>query len=100
MRGASLRRALDDDFNTPDALAVLHSWRDHELLSRALGLFGLASLADRSTRPPEVVSLAERRRAARAGGDFGEADRLRDEIEQAGWVVRDAAGGFALVPKS
>src|SRR5262245_43161871 len=24
--------ALDDDFNTPEALAVLHSWRDHDLL--------------------------------------------------------------------
>ena len=29
--------ALDDDFNTPAALAVLHEWRDHELLRRALG---------------------------------------------------------------
>src|SRR6476659_10082075 len=35
--------ALDDDFNTPDALAVLHGWRDHELLRRALDVFGLAS---------------------------------------------------------
>ena len=92
--------ALNDYFNTPDALAVMHSWRDHELLRRALGLFGLASLADQVEAPPEVVSLAERRQAARAGGDFGEADRLRDEIEQTGWVVRDEAGGFALVPKS
>src|SRR4051812_37193996 len=23
--------ALDDDFNTPDALAVMHEWRDHDL---------------------------------------------------------------------
>ncbi|HEY2073910.1 MAG TPA: cysteine--tRNA ligase, partial [Gaiellaceae bacterium] len=43
---SSFERALDDDFNTPEALAVLHSWRDHELLRRAFGLFGLASLAD------------------------------------------------------
>src|SRR5215211_8715894 len=28
--------ALDDDFNTPDALAVMHGWRDHELLRAAL----------------------------------------------------------------
>lgn len=92
--------ALDDDFNTPDALAVMHSWRDHELLRRALAIFGLESLAERAEAPAEVVSLAERRRDARAGGDFGEADRLREEIEQAGWVVRDDAGGFTLVPKS
>ena len=24
--------ALEDDFNTPDALAVMHGWRDHDLL--------------------------------------------------------------------
>jgi hypothetical protein len=34
------RGALDDDFNTPEALAVLHGWRDHELLRRAFGIFG------------------------------------------------------------
>src|SRR5436190_867774 len=33
--------ALDDDLNTPDALAILHRWRDRDLLVRALGLFGL-----------------------------------------------------------
>jgi cysteinyl-tRNA synthetase len=92
--------ALDDDFNTPDALAVMHSWRDHELLRRGLGLFGLASLAEQADAPAEVVSLAERREDARAGGDFGEADRLREEIEQAGWVVRDEPDGFRLVPSS
>src|SRR5438105_12510599 len=36
--------ALDDDFNTPDALAVLHEWRragDLDLLNRGLDIFGL-----------------------------------------------------------
>ena len=92
--------ALDDDFNTPQALAVLHSWRDHDLLRRGLGLFGLESLGEHVDAPAEIVSLAERRREARAAGEYGEADRLREEIEDAGWVVRDAAGGFTLVPKS
>ena len=36
-----LVRVLEDDFNTPEALAVMHGWRDHELLRRALDLFGL-----------------------------------------------------------
>ena len=92
--------ALDDDFNTPQALAVLHSWRDHDLLRRGLGLFGLESLGEQADAPAEIVSLAERRRDARAAGEYGEADRLREEIEDAGWVVRDDAGGFTLVPKS
>ncbi len=91
--------ALEDDFNTPEALAVLHGWRDHELLRRALDVFGLASLAEGVEAPPDIVELAERRRQARAARDFDEADRLRAEIEAAGWEVRDAADGFRLVPK-
>ena len=96
---ADLVAALEDDFNTPEALAVLHAWRDHELLRRALEIFGLASLAEAVGAPREIVELAERRRAARAARDFAEADRLRAEIESAGWEARDVADGFQLVPK-
>jgi cysteinyl-tRNA synthetase len=91
--------ALEDDFNTPEALAVLHGWRDHELLRRALEVFGLASLADEQDAPPAILELAEKRRRARAARDFDEADRLRSEIEAAGWEARDVADGFQLVPK-
>jgi cysteinyl-tRNA synthetase len=91
--------ALEDDFNTPEALAVMHGWRDHELLRRALDVFGLASLARQQEAPPEIVQLAERRQHARAARDFDEADRLRAEIEAAGWEPRDVAEGFQLVPK-
>ncbi len=90
--------ALDDDFSTPEALAVMHEWRDHELLVRALDVFGLASLAEQAEAPPEAVALAEEREAARVSGDFETADRLRGEIAALGWEVRDAAGGFQLVP--
>jgi cysteinyl-tRNA synthetase len=91
--------ALEDDFNTPEALAILHGWRDHELLGRALDVFGLGSLAEAAEAPPEVVELATRRQQARAERDFEEADRLRAEIEAAGWEARDVADGFQLVPK-
>jgi cysteinyl-tRNA synthetase len=91
--------ALDDDFNTPEALAVLHGWRDHELLRRALEVFGLGSLAEGQEAPPEVFELATQRREARAARDFDEADRLRGAIEAAGWIVRDDPDGFRLFPK-
>ncbi|HVM18244.1 MAG TPA: cysteine--tRNA ligase, partial [Gaiellaceae bacterium] len=58
--------ALDDDFNTPEALAVMHEWRDHDLLRRALAVFGLESLAEEEPAPQDVVALAEERRRARA----------------------------------
>jgi cysteinyl-tRNA synthetase len=96
----SFAAALDDDFNTPQALAVMHEWRDHELLRRALDVFGLASLGEQVEAPAEVVSLAERRQQARRDGDFAAADRQREKIEAAGWEVRDVEEGFQLVPKA
>jgi cysteinyl-tRNA synthetase len=91
--------ALNDDFNTPQALAVMHDWRDHALLRSALELFGLASLGEQAEAPAELVRLAEARLRAREARDFTESDRLRDEIAAAGWEVRDVAGGFELVPR-
>ena len=91
--------ALNDDFNTPEALVAMHEWREHDLLARALDVFGLASLAESEEAPAELVELAERRSQVRAAGDFDEADRLRDQIAAAGWEVRDVADGFQLVPK-
>ncbi len=38
----------------------------------------------------------KRGEAARASGDFAEADRLRGEIADLGWEVRDTPGGFDL----
>jgi cysteinyl-tRNA synthetase len=96
---AELEAALEDDFNTPEALAAMHGWRDHDLLQRAFSIFGLESIAEVEEAPPEVADLAGRRREARDAKDFAEADRLRDEIVAAGWEVRDVAEppGYRLV---
>jgi len=92
----ALAAALDDDFDTPAALAVLHDWASSgqlELLRRGLAIFGLESLALRDEAPPDVVELAERRAAARAERDFETSDRLRDELAALGWQMRDEPGG-------
>jgi cysteinyl-tRNA synthetase len=92
--------ALDDDFNTPLALSVLHAWRsagERELLERGLGIFGLAVEAA-GEAPAEVRRLAEERQAARASRDFERADELRAEIERLGWEAQDVPDGFRLVP--
>ncbi len=94
--------ALEDNFNTPEALAILHRWRSEgylEPLARALTLFGLGSLTNPLEAPPEVVALAEERQAARTTRDWAAADRLRAEIAASGWEVRDTAGGYHLGPK-
>ncbi len=95
-----LAAALDDDFNTPDALALFHEWRGKgylDLLERGLAIFGLGSLARSDEAPPEVVAMADERQRAREARDFARSDELRDTIAAAGWDVRDEAGGFRLV---
>ena len=104
-RRSSRTRLLDDDFNTPEALALFHAWRDREewaSLRWGLGLFGLESIAQAEEAPAELAALAEQRLEARDARDFAEADRLRDEIAAAGWEVRDVAEppGFRLVRQS
>jgi len=46
--------------------------------------------------PTEIQDMAEARSAARAAADWDEADRLRTEIEGAGWKVVDAGTSFRL----
>jgi hypothetical protein len=49
-------------------------------------------------RPPsEVAGLLERRQAARRRRDFATADAIRDQLRQAGWLVRDTPDGPELV---
>ncbi len=92
--------ALDDDFNTAQALAVLHEWRaasQLELLQRGLHVFGLGFM--RMPTPDDVQALVAEREAARAAKDFAASDDLRDRIAERGWVVQDTPAGSVLVPK-
>jgi cysteinyl-tRNA synthetase len=104
--------ALDDDFNTPDALGILHDWRASrylDLLTRGLGVFGIElrpsvvvheadGLVIRSDAdvPAAVLDLVTDRHEARSGKDFALADALRDRIESAGWAVHDEPSGYRL----
>jgi cysteinyl-tRNA synthetase len=66
-----------------------------------LDVFGLAALAEPEAGDgPDAAALAllARRDAARAAKDWAEADRLRDELQAAGWEVRDGPSGAELVP--
>jgi cysteinyl-tRNA synthetase len=67
------------------------------LLRRALGIFGLETLAAEEQAPAEIVELAQARQAARAARDFQDADRLRGELERRGWEARDEPEGYRLV---
>jgi cysteinyl-tRNA synthetase len=90
--------ALDEDFNTPRALALLFdaSPQASGTVAELLAVLGLAALGHEQAPPPELLARARERDQARAGGDYARADALRDELQAAGWEVRDTAEGTVL----
>ena len=52
----------------------------------------------RTRIPDEILSLAHDRAAARGAQDWAAADRIRAEIEAAGWRIVDRGTDFALEP--
>ena len=95
---AGVVAALDDDFNTPRALALLFEAPPEAsgTVAELLGVLGLGGLAHEPAIPAEVEQLAARRQDARRRRDFVESDRLRDRIAELGWEVRDTAGGHRI----
>jgi cysteinyl-tRNA synthetase len=108
--------ALANDFNTPAALAALFEWvREanrrgggvgdadlREMLS-AIGLDGLRPLqasGDVAGVDPDAVALLGEREQARADRDFQSADRIREQLRERGWEIRDGPDGAELIPSS
>ncbi len=114
----SFREAMDDDFNSADALASVFvfvsgvnaaldagravSPADRETALAALHsmdeVLGLLEVAHRNrTLDEETTAWVERkieeRNAARAERDFATADAIRDELAERGVVLEDGAGG-------
>ena len=90
--------ALDDDFNTPGrARGAARVARPRPARARARRLRARVARRAPSRRRPRSSSSRSARVAARAARDFELADRLRAEIEAAGWEMRDEPGGYTLV---
>jgi cysteinyl-tRNA synthetase len=98
---------INDDLNLPRALAL--AWevlrgnlgvdtKEATLLDfdRVFGL-GLGLWEPKAEVIPEAIAvLAAARAAARQSRQWAEADRLRAEIQAAGWEMEDRADGYAL----
>jgi cysteinyl-tRNA synthetase len=105
--------AMDDDLNTPGALAALHelvsegnqaleAGRVHEgsvargALAEALGVLGVDLSGDDETQDlvgPLVELLLAQREDARKRKDFDAADAIRDRLTDMGITVEDSAEG-------
>ncbi len=98
-----IRLALEDDLNTPRAIAELHALAGRKAaaeLSGALDLLGISAAKFRSWQEGrtkavsesagDVAGLVAARVAARKAKDFAEADRIRAEIEALGIILMDA----------
>lgn len=118
---ARFQAAMNDDFNTPEALAVLFDVTRAMNRAREQGLgeaSGLASTlkqlagrlgilqsepetylrsqhggAHEGPSDADIDALIAQREQARADKNWAEADRVRDELTRLGIVLEDAAGG-------
>jgi cysteinyl-tRNA synthetase len=117
---ARFRDAMDDDFNTPGAFAVIQGVARNLNLAKAAGDATKASVAaatlralgatlgilqqdpdtylkrsagNKSLSDGEVEALLSLRREARAAKNFAESDRIRNLLTTAGILLEDKPGG-------
>jgi cysteinyl-tRNA synthetase len=112
--------AMDDDFNTPEALAVMQgaardlntakaAGRNEDAAALAAALRDMGGVLGLLQQPPseylkrgvgearlsdsQIDTLIEARRAARAMKNFAESDRIRDVLASAGIALEDKPDG-------
>ncbi len=107
---ARFKAAMDDDFGTPEAMAVLfdlagevNKTRSPELAGLLQALGGCLGLlqndpaaflqAGAGLDEAAIQGLIQQRAAAKAGKNFAEADRIRQDLLARGIVLKDAPGG-------
>ncbi len=109
--------AIEDDLNTPKALAVMHNLikkinilidddkigqriaeKTIELLEKFDHILGVifVEIQSKSTIPATIEELAKKRQQARKKKDFKKADEYRQQIENAGYAVEDKDNQYII----
>ena len=103
------KEAMDDDFNTPEAMAALFDLANElnktklaetaQLLKNLAGVLGLLQrnpevfLQGEATQALDVEGLIQARITAKKAKDFAQADAIRKQLLEAGIVLEDSAQG-------
>jgi len=101
--------AINDDLNMPRAMAVVQEMLKSSMgdadkhatildYDRVLGL-SLDQVDIPEELPQEIKNLVAERQAARDAKDWAASDRLRDKIQDLGYLVQDAKGGMQVIKK-
>ncbi|MBI5732560.1 cysteine--tRNA ligase [Candidatus Jorgensenbacteria bacterium] len=103
-------KAINDDLNTPQVLAILWETVKSSKLSpnnklkliliydQILGL-NLKNVKKPPIIPQNIIKLAEQRELLRANKQFIQSDALRKQINKLGYVVKDTATGSTISKK-
>jgi cysteinyl-tRNA synthetase len=109
--------AFGNDLNVPQALARMHEYLGananaksssdaaREVLGALKAINNVLAVWTFTKRPaveiPDAIrTLADQRWAARSAKDWDEADRLRTELTNSGWTMKDGKDSYTLEPLS
>ena len=108
--------AIENDLDSPNALAVFFEWirntnskLDEKVFTESDVSKGLNFIAyfdsiygilpKSGSAPKDVIGLVEEREDARQNKDWEKSDKIRDQILEKGWTVKDKIDGPKLTPK-
>ena len=114
---AKFEAAMDDDLNTPDALAALFDFvreintksaeankatleKTAETFDTITGILGILYNRNTDEIPNEVQTLADERAQAREDKQWAKSDELREKIAELGYSVEDTTQGQKLSKKA